>query len=167
MIILHKEAQHVFIGYGILDKVLVQAVAEYLFGGMPVNGILREDGRTREAEHLGVVKELHDALVTFPKVASVALVEYHHDTGVAYGLNLVAVPRLANCGVELLNGSDDYLGIAVQPFHQLIRVVRAVHRTRLKGFIFRLGLGVKVVTVNHKHYLIHIVQFGNKLCRLE
>ena len=167
MVILHKEAQHVFIGNRILDKILVQAVAEDFFGGMSVNGIFREDWRTRETEYLGVVKELHYPFVAFPEVASVALIEYHYDAGVAYGLNLGTVPRLADCGVELLDSRNDYLGIAMQPFYQFVRIVRAVHCTRFKGFIFRLGLCVEVVTVNHKHHLIHVVQFGSKLCGLE
>ena len=105
--------------------------------------------------------------MTFPEVASVALIEYHHDTGVAYGLYLGTVPRLADCRIELLYGGNDYLGIALQPFRQFVRIVRTVHRTRLKGFIFRLGLRVEVVTINHKHHLVHIILFGNKLCSLE
>src|SRR5699024_6678051 len=100
-------------------------------------------------------------------MASVALVKYHYDTRVAYGFYLVAVPCLADGGIEFLNGGDDYLGIAVQPFHKFVCVVCTVHCTRLKGIIFRLGLCIEVVAVNHKHYLIHIVKFGNKLCCLK
>ena len=55
----------------------------------------------------------------------------------------------------------------MQPLHKFIRIVRTIHRTRLKGFIFRLGLRIKVVAVNHKHHFIHIVQFGYKLCCLK
>ena len=80
MIIFYKESQYIFIGNGILDKILVQAIAKYFFGGMPVHGIFREDGRTRESEHLGIVKELHYSFVAFPKVTSVALVKYHYNT---------------------------------------------------------------------------------------
>ena len=68
------------------------------------------------------------------------------------------VPLLANSGIEFLYGCDDNLRIAVQTLHQLIRVVRTVNGSRLKRLVFGLRLGVKVVAVNDKHYLIHIVQ---------
>ena len=83
------------------------------------------------------------------------------------GFNLATVPRLADCGIELLNSSDDNLGIALKPLHKLVCIVSTIHSTRLKRFIFRLRLSIKVMSVNNKHNLIHIVQFRYKLCCLE
>ena len=105
--------------------------------------------------------------MAFAEVASVTLVKNHHDTGMTYGFYLGAVPCPADGSIEFLNGGDNYFGIAVQPFHKFVRVVRTIHSPRFKGVIFRLGLRIEVVAVNHEHHLVHIVQFGNKLCRLE
>ena len=55
----------------------------------------------------------------------------------------------------------------MQTLHQFVGVVGAVNGTRLKSLVFGLCLRVKVVAVNHKHHLIHIVQFRYKLGCLE
>ena len=80
VIILHKKPKHVFIGYGILNKIFMKTISEYLFSGMPIYRIFNKDRCSREAKDLSIVKELHNLLMTIPKVAAVALVKYHHDT---------------------------------------------------------------------------------------
>ena len=85
----------------------------------------------------------------------------------AYVLYPITVPSLADCCIEFLDCRDDYLGIALQPFYEFVRIVRTVHSPRLKCFILRLGLRVEVVAVYDKHHLVHIIQFGNELCGLE
>lgn len=134
---------------------------------MSVHRILYKDRCASKTEYLRVVEELNDVLVAFSEMASMTFIENHYDTRMAYFLNATTVPLLANSGIQLLDGSDDNLRIAVQTLHQLIRVVGTVNGTRLKGLVFGLRLSVKVVAVNHKHNLIHIVQLRNELCSLE
>ena len=167
MVILDEEAKHVFVGYGVLDEILVQTVAEDFLCGMSVYGILYEDRRAGEAEYLRVVEELNDVFMTFAEVAAVAFVEDHNDARMAYLLDATAIPLLADSGVELLYGCDDNLRIAVQALHQFVCIVSAVDRSWLESLVFGLSLRVKVVTVNHKHHLVYIVQLGNKLSSLK
>ena len=158
MIVFHQEAKHVFIGNGILDEILMQAVAEYLLCGMSVNGILCKDRCASETEYLCVVEELHDVLVAIAKVTAMTFVENHHDTRMAYLPNAAAVPLSADCGIEFLYGGDDNLGVAVKTFDQLVSIVGAVNCPWLKGLIFGLRLCVEVVAVDNEHHLVYIVQ---------
>ena len=77
------------------------------------------------------------------------------------------VPLLADFSIQFLDGGNDNFGVTVQAFHQFVRIVRTIHRSRLECFILRLRLRVKVMAVNHKHHLVHIIQFRNQLCSLE
>ena len=95
--------------------------------------------------------------MTLTEVTAVALIEYHHDTGVAYRIYLTAIPCLAYSSIEFLNSGNDNLGVAMQPFYQLIRIVRTINGSRFKSFIFRLRLCIKVMTVDNEHYLINII----------
>ena len=80
VIILHKESKHVFIGYGILNKIFMKTISEYLLSGMPIYRIFSKNRCSREAKDLSIVKELHNLLMTIPKVATMTLIKYHHDT---------------------------------------------------------------------------------------
>ena len=141
----------------------MQTVSEDFFCSVSVHCILREDRSSCKAEHLRIIKELHYPFVTIPEVASVALIEYHDNAGMTYSFYLVAVPCLADGGIEFLDSGNDNLGITVQTLYKFVRIIRSVHRTRLESLIFRLGLCIEVVTVNDKHHLVHIVQFRNEL----
>ncbi len=48
------------------------------------------------------------------EMASVALVEDHHNAAILYLLKFTAVPRTGNCGIEFLNGRNDDFGITLQ-----------------------------------------------------
>ena len=135
----------------------MKAVAENLLCGVSVYSIFNEDGGACKAEYLSVVEELHDVLVAFSEMASMTFIENHYDAGMAYFLNTAAVPLFADSGVQLLYGGDYNFRVAMQTFHQFVRVVGAVNGSRLKGFIFGLRLCIKVVAVNHKHHLVHVV----------
>ncbi len=167
MVIFHKEAKHILVCNGILYQVFVKTVAEDFLCGMTINGVLYENRCSCKTEYLSVVEELDNVLVAVAEMAAVALVKNHHDTGMAYFLNATAVPLFADGGIEFLYGGDDNLGIAVQTLHQFVGVVGTVNGTRFKRLVFGLRLSVEVVTVNDKHHLIHIVQLGHQLCRLE
>ena len=80
VIILHKESKHVFIGYGILNKIFMKTISEYLLSSMPIYRIFSKNRCSREAKDLSIVKELHNLLMTIPKVATMTLIKYHHDT---------------------------------------------------------------------------------------
>ena len=80
MIILYKESEHVFIRYCIFDEIFMKTIPEYLFSGMPIYRIFSKDRCSREAKDLSIVKELHNLLMTIPKMTAVTLVKYHHDT---------------------------------------------------------------------------------------
>lgn len=80
MIILYEETKHILISYGILNKIFMKTVAEYLFSSMSIHRIFGKDWRSRKTEYLSIVKELHNLLVTIPKMTTVALIKYHNDT---------------------------------------------------------------------------------------
>ena len=109
VVVFHKEAKHILVSNGILDKILVKTVAEDFLCGMSVNSILDKDGSTSETEYLRVVEELHDILVTFSEMASMTFIEYHHDARMAYFLYTTTVPLPTDRGIELLYGGDDNL----------------------------------------------------------
>ena len=80
VIILHKEAKHVFIRYCIFNKIFMETVSKYFLRGMSINSILGENRCSSKTEYLGIVKELHYLLMTIPKMTAMALIKYHHDT---------------------------------------------------------------------------------------
>ncbi len=47
----------------------------------------------------------------------------------------------------------------METLYQFIGIIRAINGTWLKGFIFCLCLSIKIMTINYKHYLIHVIQF--------
>ena len=96
-------------------------------------------------------------IMTLPEMATMALIEYHHDTRMAYRIYFAAIPCLAYGCIEFLNSGNDNLGVAMQTFYQLVRIVRTVNGSRFKGFIFRLCLCIKVMAVDNEHYLIYII----------
>ena len=134
---------------------------------MSVHRILNKDRRARKSEYLRVVEELHDVLVAISEMASMTLIEYHHDARMTYFFYTTAIPLLADSCIKFLNGGNDNLRIAVQTLHQFVRIVRAVHGSWLKSLVFGLGLRVKVMTVNHEHHLVHVVQLRYELGCLE
>ena len=167
MVIFYKETKHVFIGNGILYEILVKIVAKDFLCSMPFHRILYEDRRTSKPEHLCVVEELNNILVAISEMATMALVKNHYDARMAYFFYSTAVPLLSNSCIEFLDSGDDNFGITVKTFHKFVCIIGAVNCTWLKGFILCLCLCVKVVAVNHKHYLINVVQFSNKLSCLK
>ena len=76
---------------------------------MSVYSILNKYRSTSKTEYLRVVEELHDILVAFSEMASMTLIEYHHDARMAYFLNTTAIPLLADSGIQFLYGSNDNL----------------------------------------------------------
>ena len=142
MIILYKEAKYIFIGNGILNEIFVKAVAKYLFRCMSIYGIFSKNRSTRKTEYLGIIKELHNLLMAVPEMTAMALVKYHHDTRVADSVYFVAIPCLANCGIQFLNGGDDNLGITLKSFYKFVCIISTIHSSRFKCFIFRLRLCV-------------------------
>ena len=135
VVIFHKKTKHVFIGNGILNEILVKTVAEDFLCGMSVHSIFDKDRRARKSEHLRIVEELHDVLMAFAEMASMTLIEYHHDARMTYFLYTTAIPLLTDSCIKFLNGGNDNLRITVQTLHQFVRIVRAVHGSWLIGFI--------------------------------
>ena len=84
MIILYKETENIFIGNGIFNQIAMQAVAEYLFGRMPINCIFCKNRSSGKTEYLGIIEELHNLLMALPEVATVALIKYHYDARMTY-----------------------------------------------------------------------------------
>ena len=76
---------------------------------MSVHRILNKDRCASKAEYLRVVEELHDVLVAISEMASMTLIEYHHDARMAYFLNTTAIPLLTDSGIKFLNGGNDNL----------------------------------------------------------
>ena len=136
MIVFHKKTENILISNGILNQIAMQVVAEHLFGRMTINCILCKYWSSGKSEYLGIIEELHNLLMTLPEVTAVAIIKYHHDTGVAYRIYLAAVPYLTYGSIEFLNSGNDNLGVAMQAFYQLIRIVRTVNGSWLKGLVF-------------------------------
>ena len=145
----------------------MQTVSKDFFCSVSVHCILCKDRSTSKAKHLGIVKELHYTFVTLSEMTSMTLIKYHDNARVTYGFYLITIPCLADGCIELLDGGNDNLGITMQSFYKFVRIIRTVYRTRLKCFIFRLGLRIEVMTVNNKHNFIDVIQFGNELSSLE
>ena len=101
------------------------------------------------------------------EMASVALVEDHHNAAILNLLKFAAIPRSGDGGIEFLDRRNDDFGVALKTARKFACVGCAVNRTRLKSIIFRLGLSVEVMTVNNEHHLINAVKFGNELGRFE
>ena len=79
MIILHEEAKHIFIGNSIFDEIFMQAITENFFCCMPVHCIFGKDRCSRKAKNSGIIEELHNLLMTIPKMTTMTLIENHHD----------------------------------------------------------------------------------------
>src|SRR3712207_313628 len=109
MIIFHKKSKHVLVGNGILDKIFVKAVAKNFLCGVSINSILHKDRCAGKAEYLGIVKELHNILMTVTEMAAMTLVKDHDNARVAYFLYTAAIPLSADGGIEFLYGGDNYL----------------------------------------------------------
>ena len=105
--------------------------------------------------------------MTLSEVAAVAFIKYHYDTRMAYRIYLTAIPCLAYSSIEFLNSGNDNLGVTMQAFYQFIGIVCAVNGSRFEGFVFRLCLCIKIMSVDNEHDLIYIIQLRNKLCCLE
>ena len=131
LVILDVKAQDVAVFDGVCDRVSVQFLLEEVLRGFErldvafdslVAGVLLEDGRTGEAEELGVGKELFDGLVIIAELRAVALVEDEDHALVAERFEQVLVrrqslmfpgPCCACCfrraQTQLLNRGDDDL----------------------------------------------------------
>ena len=97
--------------------------------------------------------------MAIPEMTTVTLIKNHYDARMTGSFNPVAIPSLADSGIEFLNGGDNNLGIALQSFHKFICVVGTIYRTRFKSLVFRLGLSIEIMAVNYEHHFIHIIQF--------
>ena len=62
VVVFHKEAKHILVSNGILDKILVKTVAEDFLCGMSVNSILDKERGACKTEYLSIVEELHDEM---------------------------------------------------------------------------------------------------------
>ena len=109
VVILHKETKHIFIGNGILNEILVKTVAEDFLCGMSVHRILYKDRCASKAEYLRVVEELNDVLVAISEMASMTLIEDHHDARMTYFFYTTAIPLLTDSGIKFLNGGNNNL----------------------------------------------------------
>ncbi len=109
--ILDGEAQHVLVCNRVRDDVFVQAFCEQIFGRtltmFVLGGILREDRRAREAEHLRRFKELSDRLVCLAKLAAVAFIENENDPLPAQIIQLTCMVFARDGRVQLLDRGHD------------------------------------------------------------
>ena len=125
---------------------------------MTIYCVLHEDWCTCKSKYLCIVEELHDVLMAISEMAAMALIEDHYDARMAYFLNTATVPLLSDGGIELLYCGNNYLGIAMESFYQLISIISTIYCTGFKRLILGLSLCIKIMAVNDKHHLIHIVQ---------
>ena len=113
--IVHAEGQNIFVIDGIDNGVGMELVAEGLFGGGVVRiahggtRIERENRCTGEAEHVVLLKVLHNGGVHVAKLAAVALVEDDDD--------LLVIDRMTGVfldeGRELLNRRDNDMRLRI------------------------------------------------------
>ena len=105
--------------------------------------------------------------MAFSEVATVTLIENHHYLFIAHFLKVTVVIVFGDCAIQLLNSGDYYFLVTSEALYQLFGTVRAINSSGLKGFIFRLCLGVKVVSVNNKKHLVYFIDLRDELCRLK
>ena len=157
MIIFYEEAKYIFISNSILYQILVEAIAEDFLCCMTIHSILNEDRCTCKSEYLCIVEKPDDILMAISEMTAMTLIKNHHDTSMTDFFNPPAIPLLTYSSIELLDGGDDNFGITMKALHKFICVIGTVNSTWLKCLIFGLRLCVKVVPVNNKHNLVHIV----------
>ena len=145
----------------------MQAVAKDFSCSMFLFGIFNKNGRTRETENLKIVEEFHDVFVALTEMASVTFIKYHDNFLIAHALNTLVIVVTGDGTVQFLNSRNDNFAVPSKSIDEMTCVVGIVNGTRLKGFVFRLGLCVEVVAVNHEQHLIYSVNLTHQLCRLE
>lgn len=171
LVVVDMEAQHVAVFDGVGDGVGVQLLLEDVCRGLVagllaldllIAGVLIEDGRTSEAEQLGVGEKLLDRLVVLAKLRAVAFVENEHHALVAQWLQallVVALVATVECQTELLDGGDDHLiGVVIgeQAAHQRFGVGVFLHAAFLKLVEFLAGLPVEVFAIHHEQTFVDV-----------
>ena len=76
---------------------------------MSVHRILNKYRSTSKTEYLRVVEELYDVLVAISEMASMTLIEDHHDARMTYFFYTTAIPLLADSCIKFLDGGNDNL----------------------------------------------------------
>jgi len=114
-----------------------------------------------------IAKKRRDALVRVAELTAVALVEDENDPFVPQLFHLCQILRLADGGVQLLQGGDDQFGVVGELLHQLAGVVGAVHAAFAEAVELLDRLVIQVLPVHAEHHLIHARQAGDDLRRFE
>ena len=179
LVVIDMEAQDVAVFDGVGDGVLVQAALEQVVGGavagllafdLLIRGVLLEDGRAGEAEHLRVGKERLDGLVVVAELRAVAFVEDEHHSLAAQGFQALLVVALGIVGrvaavaviqrqAELLDGGDDDLvGIVVgeQAANKGFGVGVFFDAVFLEAVEFLARLAVQVLAVHHEQAFVDV-----------
>ena len=168
--VLHAEGQHVAVVDGVDDRVLVQLRPEHLrrrrvhrVSGLL--GILREDGRAGEPEHVVLLEALGDELAHVAELGAVALVE--DDDHVLAVDCRASGSWLAEDG-QLLNGRDDDLGRVVAELlrEHLGRPV-GVGRALGEAVVLAHRLVVEVLAVHDEEHLVDALDAAGELRALE
>ena len=166
------EAEDVVVENGVLDEVVVQALAEKRLGGedsMPLrHAVHLEAGRPGEAEELRVCEMPDNVAVHVAKLAAVAFVDDEYDFLVLVGVHHIRVPRSLDGDCHLLHRRDDELAALVLHLaDEDIRLVRRVHGALLKLVELLGGLRIEIFAVNKEYDLLDLRASGENLRRLE
>ena len=170
--VLDVEAEDVVVENGVLDEVVVQALAEKRLGGedaMPLrHAVHLEAWRPGEAEELRVCEVPDDVTVHVSELATVTFVDDEHDFLVLVGVHHLRVARSLDGDCHLLHRRDDELAALVLHLaDENIRLVRRVHGALLELVELLGGLRIEVFAVNKEDDLLDLRAGGENLRRLE
>ena len=170
--VLDVEAEDVVVENGVLDEVVVQALAEKRLGGedaMPLrHAVHLEAGRPGEAEELRVCEMPDNVAVHVAELAAVAFVDDEYDFLVLVGVHHLRVPRSLDGDCHLLHRRDDELAALVLHLaDENVRLVRRIHGTLLELVELLGGLRIEVFAVNKENDLLDLRAGGENLSRLE
>ena len=167
LIIFNQETKDILVGNGIFDHVFMKTIPEHFLCSDVLLGVFSKDGSSRESKDLEISEETDYVFMTFSEMAAVALIEDHHKLLVLKFLNTLVIEIFLDGGIELLDGSENYLLFRIKPFDQFIGIISAIDSTWFERFIFGLCLSVQIVPIHYEEDLVDTVHLSNKLCRLE
>ena len=174
--IIDSEREYVAVIDGINDGVCVEFVSEGLLRGFQPHvssgsGILCEDRRARETEHVIFLEVLRDGGMHLSEVASVTFIEDNYHALLEYGVVLVLLDEDG----KLLYGRDNDTVIMMSAVLVLVLQLSLQYGSRgvavrcalLETVIFLHRLIVQIFSVDDEEDFVNVRESGCQLCCLE
>ena len=179
-LVLHREAEDVPVGNGVLDHIPVQAGIplgsvrhqagiEDIRRGSAVGALVGfEDRGTGEADVICVPEVPVDVSVHLAELAAVAFVDDEDDLLVPVGIHQGFIALGVHSVRHFLDGCDDQLAVRIlQLLHQHIGAVGVINAILFKGVVFVHRLVIQVLPVDEEDDLVHSRLVPEELCQFE